>query len=64
LLVSAYLFKQEALTATTHTLFWCVSFFFASAGASSAYLGSVPKFVISVQYTLQYFASQIFYAYN
>jgi len=38
LLISAYLFKVGALTATTHTLFWCVSFFFASAGASSAYL--------------------------
>ena len=26
------------LTATTQTIFWCVIFFFASAGASSAYL--------------------------
>ena len=26
------------LTAVTQTIFWCVIFFFASAGASSAYL--------------------------
>ena len=38
LLVSAVLFHAGALNATTHTIFWCVSFFFASAGASSAYL--------------------------
>ena len=38
LLVTALLFKQGALTATTLTLGWCVVFFFASAGASAAYL--------------------------
>ncbi|HEY0260641.1 MAG TPA: MFS transporter [Lacisediminihabitans sp.] len=38
LAVSAVLFDAGALTATTQTIFWCVSFFFASAGASSAYL--------------------------
>jgi MFS family permease len=38
LLVSAFLFKAGTLNATTHTIFWCVSFFFASAGASAAYL--------------------------
>jgi MFS family permease len=38
LAVSAVLFSMDALTATTQTIFWCVSFFFASAGASSAYL--------------------------
>jgi MFS family permease len=38
LLISAWLFDQGSLTATTQTLFWCVIFFFASAGASSAYL--------------------------
>ena len=32
------LFDNGALTATTQTAFWCVIFFFASAGASSAYL--------------------------
>ncbi|NQX11688.1 MFS transporter [Microbacteriaceae bacterium VKM Ac-2855] len=38
LAVSALLFSMDVLTATTQTIFWCVSFFFASAGASSAYL--------------------------
>ena len=38
LAVSAVLFHNGTLTATTQTAFWCVIFFFASAGASSAYL--------------------------
>jgi MFS family permease len=38
LAVSAALFQAGVLNATTQTIFWCVSFFFASAGASSAYL--------------------------
>jgi MFS family permease len=38
LAVSAQLFHSGVLTATTQTVFWCVIFFFASAGASSAYL--------------------------
>jgi MFS family permease len=38
LAISAGLFSAGALTALTQTIFWCVSFFFASAGASSAYL--------------------------
>jgi MFS family permease len=38
LAISAVMFNAGALTATTQTVFWCVSFFFASAGASSAYL--------------------------
>jgi MFS family permease len=38
LIVSAWMFKAGMLTATTQTIFWCVIFFFASAGASSAYL--------------------------
>ncbi|SOD71880.1 sugar transport protein [Jatrophihabitans sp. GAS493] len=38
LLVSAYFFHAGLLNATTQTIFWCVIFFFASAGASSAYL--------------------------
>ncbi|WP_243226710.1 MFS transporter [Microbacterium sp. CIAB417] len=38
LLVSAFLFHVGALDAVTHTIFWCASFFFASAGASAAYL--------------------------
>jgi MFS family permease len=36
--LSAYLFHSGVLNATTQTAFWCVIFFFASAGASSAYL--------------------------
>src|SRR3954447_5284945 len=38
LLVTAVLFKADVLNATTQTIAWCVIFFFASAGASSAYL--------------------------
>ena len=38
LAISAQLFHAGTLTATTQTIFWCVIFFFASAGASSAYL--------------------------
>jgi MFS family permease len=38
LAISAVLFHNGALTATTQTAFWCVIFFFASTGASSAYL--------------------------
>ncbi|HEU5269148.1 MAG TPA: MFS transporter [Jatrophihabitans sp.] len=38
LAISAALFGGGHLNATTQTIFWCVIFFFASAGASSAYL--------------------------
>jgi MFS family permease len=38
LLATAYLFHRGALDATTMTACWCVVLFFASAGASSAYL--------------------------
>ena len=38
LAVTAILFKSGTLTATTQTAAWCVIFFFASAGASAAYL--------------------------
>jgi MFS family permease len=38
LLATAWLFDQGALNATTMTLCWCVVLFFASTGASSAYL--------------------------
>jgi MFS family permease len=38
LLGTAWLFDAGALTATTMTACWCVVLFFASAGASSAYL--------------------------
>ena len=38
LAISAALFSAGAITAVVHVILWCVSFFFASAGASSAYL--------------------------
>ena len=38
LAVTAILFNAGVLTATTQTVAWCVIFFFASAGASAAYL--------------------------
>jgi MFS family permease len=38
LTISAWLFGSGALNATTQTLVWVVIFFFASAGASAAYL--------------------------
>jgi MFS family permease len=38
LLLTAWLFDQGALSATTMTACWCAVLFFASAGASAAYL--------------------------
>ena len=38
LALSAVMFDAKVLTATTQTLMWVVIFFFASAGASAAYL--------------------------
>src|SRR5215831_7076419 len=38
LAISGALFDAGLLTAVTQTIFWCVIFFLASAGASSAYL--------------------------
>ena len=38
LAISAFLFGGGHLNATTQTILWCVIFFIASAGASSAYL--------------------------
>jgi MFS family permease len=38
LLLTAWLFHQKLLSATTLTICWAVTFFFASAGASAAYL--------------------------
>ncbi len=49
LLLSAYLFRDGVLSASTHTLFWCISFFFASAGASSAYLTVSEIFPLEVR---------------
>jgi MFS family permease len=49
LLASAGLFNAGMLNATTHTIFWCVSFFLASAGASSAYLTVSEIFPLEVR---------------
>src|SRR4051812_25760552 len=38
LVITGILFRNGTLTATTQTIAWCVFFFFASAGASAAYL--------------------------
>ena len=38
LAITASLFDAGVLTALTQTIAWCVIFFFASAGASAAYL--------------------------
>jgi MFS family permease len=38
LIITGILFRNGTLTATTQTIAWCVIFFFASAGASAAYL--------------------------
>ncbi len=47
--VSAVLFNAGLLTATTQTLSWCVTFFFASAGASAAYLTVSEIFPLEVR---------------
>jgi MFS family permease len=38
LIITGLLFTHDVLSATTMTIAWCVIFFFASAGASGAYL--------------------------
>jgi MFS family permease len=38
LIITGFLFKGGTLNATTQTVAWCIIFFFASAGASAAYL--------------------------
>ena len=49
LVVSAFLFRAGVLTATTQTIAWCVIFFFASAGASAAYLTVSEIFPMEVR---------------
>jgi MFS family permease len=49
LLVTAALFQAEVLNATTMTLCWCVVLFFASTGASSAYLTVSEVFPIETR---------------
>jgi MFS family permease len=49
LIISAQLFKNGSLNATTQTLCWTVIFFFASAGASAGYLTASEVFPIEVR---------------
>jgi len=49
LAVSAALLNAGALNAVTQTALWCVSFFFASAGASSAYLTVSETFPLELR---------------
>jgi MFS family permease len=49
LAITAYLFKIGALTALTQTIAWCVIFFFASSGASAAYLTVSEIFPLEVR---------------
>jgi len=49
LVISAILFKQGDLTATTQTIAWAVIFFFASAGASAGYLTASEVFPLEVR---------------
>jgi MFS family permease len=49
LAITAYLFDIGALNAITQTVAWCVIFFFASAGASSAYLTVSEIFPLEVR---------------
>jgi hypothetical protein len=49
LIVTAFLFKQGDLNATTQTICWAVVFFFASAGASAGYLTASEVFPLEVR---------------
>jgi MFS family permease len=49
LTITAILFNAGTLTAFTQTIAWCVIFFFASAGASSAYLTVSEIFPLEVR---------------
>jgi MFS family permease len=49
LIISAQLFKAGDLNATTQTICWAVTFFFASAGASAGYLTVSEVFPLEVR---------------
>jgi MFS family permease len=49
LLISAVMFDAGDLDAVTQTIWWCVIFFFASAGASAAYLTVSEIFPVEVR---------------
>lgn len=58
LLLSGLAFREGLLTATTQTMCWSVTFFFASAAASAAYLTVAESFPLEVRAL----AIAIFYA--
>ena len=58
LAATGFAFQAEMLTATTQTLCWSVTFFFASAAASSAYLTAAENFPLEIRAL----AIAIFYA--
>ena len=60
LAVTGYLFQKGLLDATTQTLAWCLTFFFASAAASSAYLTVAESFPLEVRAL----AIALFYAFG
>src|SRR3954463_10780488 len=49
LAITAVLCQADVLTATTQTIAWCIIFFFASAGASAAYLTVSEIFPLEVR---------------
>ena len=49
LALTAFLFRAGVLNATTQTIAWCAIFFFASAGASAAYLTVSEVFPLEVR---------------
>src|SRR6266550_6412743 len=49
LAITGWLFLQGILNATTQTIFWSIIFFFASAGASSAYLTVSEVFPLEIR---------------
>src|SRR2546421_9622904 len=49
LTITGWLFLQGALTAVTQTICWSIIFFFASAGASSAYLTVSEVFPLEIR---------------
>jgi MFS family permease len=61
---SAFRFKAGVLNAVTQTFCWCVIFFFASAGASAAYLTVSKIFPVEVRAKAiaVFFATAVFFA--
>jgi MFS family permease len=49
LTITGYLFWQGYFTSVTQTIAWCIIFFFASAGASAAYLTVSEVFPMEIR---------------